>query len=194
MIDLDSNQLYIKYGTFIKKVCYSLTKEFSWALDKGEAEQIAWEAAMRSYPKYQAVINQGVTLEFETYVYKRIRGAVRDDIRRRTGRRVKGNDEKRVFISEKMDSLDAMEDSTYERLVGYTEDPEEFFKPSFEEIIEPIKDKKQANILRLLYLHELTLSEIGTIYGVSESRIGQIYKESLFKIRRYKEMYGEQIP
>ena len=44
--------------------------------------------------------------------------------------------------------------------------------------------RRQKEVLSLYYVDELTLKEIGTALGVTESRICQIHGESMKRLRR----------
>ncbi|MFH1851024.1 MAG: FliA/WhiG family RNA polymerase sigma factor [Candidatus Neomarinimicrobiota bacterium] len=59
---------------------------------------------------------------------------------------------------------------------------EESLKAELKQIIVKLPEKQRL-ILALYYYEELTLSDIGQVLGVSESRISQILNETLVKIR-----------
>jgi len=51
------------------------------------------------------------------------------------------------------------------------------------EVIEQLNDKEQL-VVSLFYKEELTLTEIGTVMGLSTSRISQIHSKALFKMKK----------
>ncbi len=187
---LDSNELYKKYGKYVGKVSSRTSVEFGWGLDVGEAEQIAWEAALKCYGQYVGVNAGGEPVSFEAYSYKRIRGSIIDEVRKRTAHRLNDGEGQRVFVSKSMVHMADLTDTEYSEITAVPIDPEDYFKPSFDQIVSPLTNERDVNILRLLYVYELTMAEVSMIYGVSEARIWQIDKETTTKLRKHGEIYG----
>lgn len=44
--------------------------------------------------------------------------------------------------------------------------------------------EKEQQMLALYYYEELTMKEIGTVLGITESRVSQIHSQALFKLKK----------
>lgn len=114
---------------------------------------------------------------FITYAYKRILGAMRDEVRKIRGLpRYKKEPIFRVQYVPFNDFLIANAD--YSDMLCKLENVE-VLRKNCKNIT-----KKEMEILRFYFFCGMYRSEIAEIYDVSESRIGQILKKTIAKIRR----------
>ena len=177
---LTSNELYDKYNDLVSATAINAKNKYWWAISKEAAIQIGWMAFIRAKEDFRTAEDLGEKSNFNAYVGMRIYGAVVDEVRRRQIRKTMVNG-KRVIIPKRLISFEDMETHEMESILRY-DDPEDYI--SFDEIIALLDDKKFEFILRGIYQYELTMSHLADSLGVSESRISQLHKNALSKLRR----------
>ena len=141
---------------------------------------------------------------FSTYAYIKIRGEILDFLRkldflpRNVREKVKNGDledlreEGALFLSleEKLFGEDSSA-SLGDRLVSSELSPEDAVivkeaKERLTEAIDKLNDKEKL-VLQLLFVEELDLKSVSQILGVSPSRVSQVKKEALKKLRAFLE-------
>jgi hypothetical protein len=130
------------------------------------------------------VINHNTELDFRLYCTMCLRDGL-DKFREIYGRR--SDSRKRLFYDGFLSlSVPDHEQSVLQFHRLDTEDFTDYLFPrevSFEEIFEvvPAKSKRDEDMIKLLYSTNFTLAEVGDEFGVSESRVCQVYKQWLKK-------------
>lgn len=96
------------------------------------------------------------------------------------------------------------DDETYQEGIGYVISDEKAINPEeylvnqerYEELAESIKqlNHNEQLVISLFYHDELTMTEIGDVLELTTSRISQIHRQALFKLRKIlEELQNEQI-
>jgi len=177
--NMSNEELYANYHEHVARSCLITWKKYDWVLPPNDAIQIGWLALINMMKNYEPMEN-GTSEDFLALSGMRVSGAVKDEVRKIGGvKKVKG---KEIYTIRHFElSLEDTESSRAD-LSLYSTDPEEPEVP-LEELVGMLKDQ-QKEVIRGMYRYEKTMTEIAVYLNVSESRVSQIHKEALAKLRR----------
>jgi RNA polymerase sigma factor (sigma-70 family) len=173
-----AERLFEQYGNYVRSVAWKHAGCLQ-AADHRSAANAAlvalWDCAKRFDPR------RGFS--FKTFMLPRVIGAMKDDQRRldwapRMERVNKnGNFKKQTPIS----LLTRAEEDTMAQIADKTWPVE---TTNVEHLLALIPSGRQRDCIRLYCLAGLTMKEIGTRWGISDSRVGQIYRKAIIGARR----------
>jgi len=174
---------YKKYATFVTGLSLAAYKKYSWGIEYEEAEQIGWIAFLRAKKDFLEDNNLKGNSNFESFVGQRVYGAVVDEVRKRTShRKYKGDKSKRIpHVTQ------YIEDMSFQDIEKLGSCEISYQDISFNEIVSPLKNNYHVEVLRLVYVYEISKKEIADRFGVNQSRISHILKETLSKLRKCTE-------
>ena len=169
-------QLVEQYVPLANKLAFQRKKTLPRHIDVEDLQSAAYmglvEAALRYDP------NRGIA--FSTFASPRVFGAIQDHLRSESmGRR---GDYSKVFsLNDRMDDEACLQDTLEAR-------PERNDEEFLEAVSIGLGDHARE-VIRLYFIDEYSMREVGERFGVSESRISQLIK--LYK-ERIREQYTEE--
>lgn len=166
MTILERNQLIENYLPLAIKLAYEKKKLMPKKIDFEDLKSAAFFGLVDAAQKYNPSKSS-----FGTYARFRIAGEIQDFIRESY------RDDSRVHIS--LDQSDEDGNCLVDSIVDKSSD---FDTELFEDMTKKLTDLDR-NILKMYYVDEMSMKEIGCEMGVSESRISQLLKRSREKIR-----------
>jgi len=191
---LTLEETFEKYDHIIKRMVTTMCIKYDNFIPKEDIQQASYEGVIKAYHKYDP--NNGA--KFETYMCIRIFGTVTDMIRDmrsfpKAAYMTEENKEKRrkkknIKVKEKYISRPVPVQHVIEFLYD-VHDPETEtiqYTESFHELIsvlDPIKNERYISILKMYYLYDLNLREIGVVLGISESRVSQLITVVIKRLR-----------
>jgi len=177
--NMSNEELYANYHEHVARSCLITWKKYDWVLPPNDAIQIGWLALIKMMENYEPLEN-GTPEDFLALSGMRVSGAVKDEVRKIGGvKKVKGRE---IYTIRHFElPIDDLDGSTPD-LSLYSVDPESPEVP-LEELVGVLKDQ-QKEVIRGIYRYDKKMSEIALYLNVTESRVSQIHKEALFKLRR----------
>lgn len=159
-------QLVLQYVPLANKLAYRKKRSLPSFVDIEELKSAAYlglvEAATRFDTKYGAA--------FSTYAYSRISGAICDYLRELGWG--KKSDSHFVSLDKHVDGEDC-------DLKDMLESKEERNDKEFLEVVSADLDDQAEVILKMYFVEDFSMKEVGEKFGVTESRVSQL-------IKRYK--------
>ena len=176
--DLHS-QLVLHYASLVKYVAARVATGLPSTVEQGDLVSYGMFGLIDAIGKFE--LERG--FKFETYAIPRIRGAILDELRSTLGQIARdgilGLDEMVSAGGEGVSVGDTVADS----------DPGpggQFEASEIRQILgASVKalPERERMVLGLYYYESMTLAEIGTILGVSESRVCQIHGKAVLQLR-----------
>ena len=169
----ESNLLYEKYNSFVRKTSLHMHKRFYWSFDPEEIIQIGWERFMKAYKNFKGD-EETELVKFYKYMRFKIQNGIIDEVRAKNGRYEKIQRVKRCeFIEDNLTQCDHVlqEDFKYPKDI------------SFKSIINNL-DKKQRNVLSLYYIWDKNQREIGETLNITESGVCLLRKKALKELKK----------
>ena len=163
--------LYDEYSEYVARVSCGVARKYFWLMSRDEAIQIGWEAFLSVVNRYD-----GTSAALTTFASHRIRGAILDEIRKLTGKKVKGK-----WANNGKVMLDEMEsDAIATLLVHQDKHPD----VGVNKLMAPISNERHRFVVVMHYSCEMSFSRIADMLGVTESRAYQIHCEALTKLQQ----------
>ena len=157
-------QLVEQYVPLANKLAYQKKRVLPLHVDVEDLKSAAYLGLVEAASRFDE--SHGVA--FSTYAYPRIFGAIHDFLREQGW--LKRND------SRQMHSLDSQMDEGDGTLGDTIADNEERNEEEFLEVVSNGLDAQAGTILRLYFVEEYSMKEVGDRIGVSESRVSQLLK------------------
>jgi len=156
----------------------------SGEIDAGELFSAGLEGAVGALMTWDPAAGKAKS----NWIYSRVQGAVRDEMRRQGSRNGWSRHKGRVF---RVLSLEQLLEGHLEDGVPPSPTPAELLEeptwyegdgPSFDELVGHLTGRERA-VIELRFRYGLTLGQIGRRFGVTESRISQIVGAVCRKLR-----------
>lgn len=158
-------QLVEQYIPFANKLAYQKKKTLPKFIDLEELKSAAYLGLVEAATRYKPELG----IEFTTFSYPRIWGAIHDYLREQ-GWMKRGDNTQMLSLD--VPSNDSENCTLRDTIEAKTEDDtEECF-----EVITLSLDAQAKAVLRHYFIDEYSMKEVGDKFGVSESRISQLIK------------------
>jgi RNA polymerase sigma factor (sigma-70 family) len=172
----DYEQLIARYEPAVNKYARQYATNVSYIDDFKQAARIAiWEKASQYDPQ------RGVS--FKTYIISHIKYAL---LKERADICSGGTCNSSVYIRKKLDPIMELTDRHMDRhaveIGGLPNDFEKHDEVQY--FLNKLKDRDH-NIVKDYYFENTTYAQLGTRYGISKQRIGQIIKKGLEIMEKY---------
>lgn len=162
------NTLVEQYVPLARKLAYQKRKVLPRFVDVDELISAAYMGLVEAASRFEPEKN----VCFSTYAYPRITGAIHDYLREcRWGKR------------DDPVSVESLNSSTDDGPVRDVETPAQ---TDYEEMLEVVSKglgEQAHNVLKLYFVDECTMKEVGERMGVTEGRVSQIIKDYKVQIR-----------
>lgn len=159
MIDIED------YKPMIIKLAYSLSRDFA-----DDLIEVGITKLLTLEEKYDITKNT----KFSTYAYSRIKGAMKDTLRHIQWFNRNQKDLSMVYISDLDEDL-FIDDS--ENLILLREKTS-----SLLEAVDSLP-RRQRELIKLYYWNGMSFFEIACFFGISDSRVSQLHKQALSKLK-----------
>lgn len=162
---MDINESFEEHADLINQIADIVHSSQAFAITYEDARQAACEGFIKAFAKFDDT--KGAS--FKTYLNIRVRGAILDEVRR-------CNQFTKEVYRSKTD-IRFIEYTAEHDLVTYDNVTE-----GFDQLIQTLEPKLQT-ILRLRLKYDLSVEEVGTIFGCGGSRISQLYTKAINQLR-----------
>ena len=162
------NTLVEQYVPLAKKLAYQKKRVLPRFVDADELVSAAYMGLVEAASRF----DPGMNVNFSTYAYPRISGAIHDYLRECGW----GKRDHPVSV----ESLDSHTDE------GPVHEVESYEEPAHNEMLEVISKglgDQAEDIMRLYFVEQYTMKEVGDRIGVTEGRVSQIIKDYKDHIR-----------
>jgi RNA polymerase sigma factor FliA len=182
------DELILAYQNLVKMTANKMAQSFPNSVETEDLMSYGLFGLIDAIEKFDPDLGY----KFETYAVSRIRGAIIDEMRSLdwVPRSVRAHDKESGKTSGTMIALDepmsseegtaTYGDSIYED--DWDRDMVDTVARQMADATEAISEREHL-VLSLYYYNGFTLAEIGTILGVTESRVCQIHTKTISKLR-----------
>lgn len=158
-------ELVLGHMTYARKIAYARKRALPKHIDVDELVSAAFLGLTEAATRFESERN----VCFKTYSFRRIKGAI-DDYLRSLGYSTSLNKED--------------EESGGDRIELIPAKPEQHHERNFE-VVERVVGRAGSEMLKLYFVDNCDLKEIGSKIGVSESRVCQLFTKYKEQIRQH---------
>lgn len=168
------HRLVEQYVPYANKLAYKKKRTLPKFVDIEELKSAAYLGLVEAASRY----NPELGIEFSTFSYQRIWGAIHDYLREQ-GWMKRGDDTQMMSLDLPYTGGEGEDCTLKDTIEARPEnDTEECF-----EVITLNLDKQAKEVLRNYFIDDYSMKEVGDKFGVSESRISQLIKQYKTRIK-----------